>query len=192
MPCVKDAAKKYMEQGMPQEEAYHRANQEYINDKLSKENIGNLTARERYDLEMQRERLLYAQAEQYTGMSRDEVRAKAHVGNETNLQVLAVYEQNGQQYLDVNSTARDNAYKNDALIPGPGGQEGLSNVNNTTNTAHTVFGNPVCGYCKSDTKKMGMASGLDSMTVNESATGKSYTFNSSTNDFYNVSDGGKG
>jgi len=134
-----------MEQGMPQEEAYHRANQEYINDKLSKENIGNLTARERYDLEMQRERLLYAQAEQYTGMSRDEVRAKAHVGNETNLQVLAVYEQNGQQYLDVNSTARDNAYKNDALIPGPGGQKGMSNVNNT----------------------------------------------SSTNDFYNVSDGGK-
>jgi len=94
---------------------------------------------------MQRARLLYAQAEQYTGMSRDEVRAKAHVGNETNLQVLAVYEQNGQQYLDVNSTARDNAYKNDALIPGPGGQKGMSNVNNT----------------------------------------------SSTNDFYNVSDGGK-
>ncbi|NLZ83900.1 MAG: hypothetical protein GX915_09570 [Clostridiales bacterium] len=55
----------------------------------------------------------------------------------------------------------------------------------------TVTGEPVCNYCRSDVKKMSLTLDLDSLTVNEIVTGKTYTFNNSTNDFSNVKDGGK-
>ncbi|MBE5975520.1 MAG: hypothetical protein E7251_13070 [Paenibacillaceae bacterium] len=88
----------------------------------------------------------------------------------------------------------------------------MSNINNTMNKAHaeigamnqsrldgnmggsatlTVTGEPVCNYCRSDVKKMSLTLDLDSLTVNEIATGKTYTFEKSTNDFSNVKDGGK-
>ncbi len=126
--------------------------------------------------------------------------------------VTATFEHNGKKYNDVNPTARNETYKNDALIPGPEGQKGLSNINNTMNKAHaeigamnqsrldgnmggsatlTVTGEPVCNYCRSDVKKMSLTLDLDSLTVNEIATGKTYTFEKSTNDFSNVKDGGK-
>lgn len=55
----------------------------------------------------------------------------------------------------------------------------------------TVTGQPVCNYCRSDIKKMSIVLDLDSLTVNEVSTGKTYIFNKNAGDFMNVKDGGK-
>ena len=87
------------------------------------------------------------------------------------------------------------------MIPDSECQKGLSNINNTTNKAHAEIGamnqsglagntggngvltvtvQPVCNYCRSDIKKMSIVFDLDSLTVNEVSTGKTYIFNKNT------------
>ena len=60
--CVKDAAQRYMEQGMSAEEAYRRAYAEHAETKLA--NAENLTPQERYRLEERQRRLRGEEATQ--------------------------------------------------------------------------------------------------------------------------------
>ena len=116
--------------------------------------------------------------------------------------------------MDVNPTARDESRKTSDRIPAPEGQRGLTAVNNTVERAHaeigsmyqaygkqnfggnatlTVFGEPICRYCRIDIKKMSLNLGLSSLYVDERATNNHYSFNTSTNPyaFYNLRNHGQ-
>ena len=215
--CVKDAAQRYMEQGMSAEEAYRRAYAEHANESLKKTN--NLTAQERYELEQRRARLIYGEAERVTGMTRDEIRTEAHIGNENNLQVLAIYEQNGQRYMDVNPTARADSYRTGEVIPASvtapdGSTISLSNYRgqNNTSSAHgeigamnqsytvgeqggdatlTVLGQPVCPTCQNrNVRTMAVVSNVGTLTVNDYMSNGTYQFSGANNGFFSRNRGG--
>ena len=137
-----------------------------------------------------------------------------NIDNDTtvNPKVTAAFEHNKNVYYDVNPKARDKSFKNDLIIEGPKGKKGLSNVNNTMNKAHAeigamnqsqlagnkggyavlrVGGAKICNYCRSDIKKMAMVLELNHLTVIEEVTGVTYEFDEETNDFLNISEGGK-
>ncbi len=226
--CVKDAAQRYMEDGMSKEDAYRLAYAEYNDRKLA--DTSNLTPQEIQRLQDRQSRMqaqlepgqsgnssvwgIMYQAECATHLDYDGVRTEAGIGDISQLRVLTIYEQNGSRYMDVNPTARDESRKTSDRIPAPEGQRGLTAVNNTVERAHaeigsmyqaydkqnfggnatlTVFGEPICRYCRIDIKKMSLNLGLSSLYVDERATNNHYSFNTSTNPyaFYNLRNHGQ-
>ena len=226
--CVKDAAQRYMEDGMSKEDAYRLAYAEYNDRKLA--DTSNLTPQEIQRLQDRQSRMqaqlepgqsgnssvwgIMYQAECATHLDYDGVRTEAGIGDISQLRVLTIYEQNGSRYMDVNPTARDESRKTSDRIPAPEGQRGLTAVNNTVERTHaeigsmyqaydkqnfggnatlTVFGEPICRYCRIDIKKMSLNLGLSSLYVDERATNNHYSFNTSTNPyaFYNLRNHGQ-
>ena len=148
--------------------------------------------------------LIY-QAEQLTGMSSSRVYNAAHIADVDSLQVLAVFELNGNLYLDVNPKARDTQYKTNDIINlgptssgeiptlSPGGFLRMNNISGAHgevgamtqaytdgmrggNGNLTVFGREVCGTCRNkNIPTMMSALELDSLYVDERLTGSNFT-----------------
>ena len=157
------------------------------------------------------------QAEHLTKLDYDGIRKKAGIGNVGELQVIAVYEHNGKTYMDVNPLARaDRSQPKGKLIEfsvkDPKGQDALLKrskfyATNTTREVHpdtstmlksestggegklSVIGIKVCPPCQTNVRLVAASQKLNSLVVNEYATGKIYRFNG-YNEFFPASYGG--
>ena len=135
-------------------------------------------------------------------------------------QGLATFTHNRQTFIDVNPKARRNEYRISeqinitAVAPDGNIMKGLSSINRIVGNAHAeigamnqslqannqrghgnlvVLGDPICKYCglSGDIRKMGLELWLDSLTIEERATGTIRNYYASTGDFYNLVQGGK-
>jgi len=167
---------------------------------------GELTSEQRKELkryERLKDNLMY-QAEAATGYSSAKIYNEAHIGDVSKLKVVAVYEQNGNKYMDVNPKARDSNYKtgekitfnNNETASSPFSPGGFLHMD-TTSGAHaeisamqqayahgesggsgslTVLGAKVCNTCRyCNIPKATTALDLGSVTVHESKTNKNFT-----------------
>ena len=111
--------------------------------------------------------------------------------NETNLQVEATFEHNGNLYYDVNQTARNPLLATDDMLPIYSESKALAGLpNQTFASAHAevgamgrsftegnvggdailnIYGKDACTFCVSDVKKMALQLKLDSLTINQSS-----------------------
>ena len=215
--CVKEAIKKYVGDGMSQKDAKELAWAEYYDKKLA--NTSDLTPKQikRYQ-KMQENRqkrlesgkkenrsvwgIIY-QAEHLTGYDYDRIRDEANLGNVGKLKVLAVYENNGKKYLDVNPSARRDQNPKGVEIGlevlGPKQNkvtlsEGGYMQTHTTRGVHpdtntilrsdstggvgmlSVIGRDVCTACQVNTRLAASSKGVSDLIVEEYSSGKIYWF----------------
>lgn len=219
-PCLKNAFDKYRLEGKDLQTAYDLAKKDYEAAKQRGETIPAPEKPKRPDAfdgnrQITREQwqILY-QAQRATGIQATDLYTMADIGDIREFKVLAVYEQNNRVYVDVNPRARSGYGTGDpSTIPAPQGQKGLTAVNRVIERAHaeigatnqartdqgrrggtgqlSVFGEPICNFCRIDTKKMGMLLNLDHLDVTQYATNESWEFDASTGDFFNTRQGGK-
>ena len=151
-------------------------------------------------------------------MSRDDIRSIAHIGNDHNLQALAIYEQGGQRFFDVNSTARgpesqiNNIINISATSPtgeitklphvryqnrsgahaevGAMNQARLSGIQGGDATL-TVIGYPICNDCRNTSvRTMAAVLNVDSLTVHDYLGNATSQFRGSQGEFFSSSKGG--
>ena len=219
--CVKDTYDKYKAQGLTDEDAYRRAYLKHAQDKLNpKKNkqYNQLSPKEKYKLEQRRARIIYSEAERVTGLSRNEIAAKANITDNSQLQVLAIYQQGDVIQMSVNPKARKSNGTISKSISvsarSPKGKEiKLPKIReqNTTSGAHaevnamyivgskgvqggnaslTVIGCAVCSDCANTSiRTMADALKVDTLTVNDYMANGQYEFHNG-DEFFNKKQGG--